>query len=342
MTTEKISYLCDQAFNKIDAILDYFNINYIEYHNRLVFPCPIHNGDNLEGCCIFTDGLTHHGNWACWTQHCEEEYVSNLFGFVRGCLSQKENRDVSMNETAAFMVKFLQADFNNVPKLTKHNDNTLDVFSRKISRKSYNIDRETIRSRIQIPSEYYIKRGFDPSTLDEFDIGECIVKKQPMSGRVVVPVYDEENNYVGCVGRSLTDNMQPKWLHSKGFTKNVLYGMNIAKQHILSTGTAILVEGQGDVWKMHQAGLKMTVGIFGSSLNEDQLILLEMSGALNIVILTDSDDAGANAYKQIMKKCGRRFNYVRPTISKKDVGEMSVEEIKDELYPQLKGIINEH
>jgi DNA primase len=247
-----------------------------------------------------------------------------------------------MNETAAFMVKFLQADFNNVPKLTKHNDNTLDVFSRKISRKSYNIDRETIRSRIQIPSEYYIKRGFDPSTLDEFDIGECIVKKQPMSGRVVVPVYDEENNYVGCVGRSLTDNMQPKWLHSKGFTKNVLYGMNIAKQHILSTGTAILVEGQGDVWKMHQAGLKMTVGIFGSSLNEDQLILLEMSGALNIVILTDSDDAGANAYKQIMKKCGRRFNYVRPTISKKDVGEMSVEEIKDELYPQLKGIINEH
>lgn len=130
-------------------------------------------------------------------------------------------------------------------------------------------------------------------------------------------------------------------MHSKGFKKSLLYGLNVAADHIKSTLTVILVEGQGDVWRMHEAGHKNCVGIFGSSINDDQLLLLEQSGALNIVILTDSDEAGNKACGQIMKKCGRRFNYYRPDITTKDVGDMSVDQIKEELHPQLKGILNE-
>ena len=84
-----------------------------------------------------------------------------------------------------------------------------------------------------------------------------------------------------------------------------------------------------------------TVGIFGSSINEDQLILLEASGALNIVILTDTDEAGNKASEQIIKKCGRRFNYLRPQISEKDVGDMTIEQIKEQLNHQIKGILYE-
>ena len=90
---------------------------------------------------------------------------------------------------------------------------------------------------------------------------------------------------------------------------------------------------------MHEAGLNNCVGIFGSSLNDDQLFLLEKSGALNLIILTDSDEAGNKAYDKILKLCGRRFNYYRPVISHKDVGDMTVEQIKQELYPQIKGIL---
>ena len=127
-------------------------------------------------------------------------------------------------------------------------------------------------------------------------------------------------------------------MHSRGFKKSVLYGLHLAKDEILKTQTAILVEGQGDVWRMYEAGFKNTVGIFGSSINDDQLMLLESSGALNLIILTDSDEAGNKAFLQIVKKCGRRFNYCRPSISQKDVGDMSIEQIKEELYPQLKGM----
>ena len=63
--------------------------------------------------------------------------------------------------------------------------------------------------------------------------------------------------------------------------------------------------------------------------------VLEKSGALNLVILTDYDEAGKKAADQIVKKCGRRFNYYRPQISKKDIGEMSIDQIHEELNPQL-------
>ena len=122
-----------------------------------------------------------------------------------------------------------------------------------------------------------------------------------------------------------------------------MYGLNLAKEKILETRTVVLVEGQGDVWRAFEAGLDMTVGIFGCSINDDQLILLETSGALNVVVLTDYDEAGKKAANQIMNKCGRRFNYIRPEMPDgvKDIGDLTVEQIKELILPQIKDFINE-
>jgi len=342
LSKSQIYQICEKLFDRLSELLIRLDVEYVEYPNRYAFPCPIHGGDNPEGCCIFTDGMTQKGNWSCWTQHCEEDFANNLFGFVRGVLSEKDNRKISLNETATYCSSFLDLDIDNIQETrTSKNENVkiVDVFNKTIERPARDISRKQIRSKIIIPAEYYIKRGFHPETLDMFDVGLCFEKNRPMSGRVVVPVYDEGYNYIGCVGRSTNELMQPKWLHEKGFKKSVLYGLNMAAEHIKNSQTAILVEGQGDVWRMYEANYKNCVGIFGSSINDDQLLLLEKSGALNLVILTDSDEAGQKAYNQILKKCGRRFNYFRPHISQKDVGDMTTEEIQKELDPQLKGII---
>jgi len=90
---------------------------------------------------------------------------------------------------------------------------------------------------------------------------------------------------------------------------------------------------------MHEAGITNTVGIFGANLSDDQLVLLERSGALNLVILTDYDDAGCRAAEQIIAKCGRRFNYYRPEITEKDVGDMTVEQIQTQIIDELDGVI---
>lgn len=344
LTKNQISQICNNLFERLPELLNALEIDYVEYPNRFSFACPVHGGDNPEGCSIFTDGLTAKGNWQCWTSHCEEEYTNSLLGFVRGTLSHKRGRKISLNEAAAYCANFFNMsieELDNIEQDQKRRSNVLDVFNKTINQNLLDISRDEIRSKIKIPADYYVNRGYQPETLDKFDVGFCLEKNRPMSGRVVVPIYDKAYNYIGCVGRSINDNMSPKWLHSKGFRKSVLYGLQIAYEHIQKTNSVILVEGQGDVWRMHEAGLKNCVGIFGSSINEDQLLLLEESGAMNVVILTDSDEAGTKACQQIMKKCGRRFNYYRPSISTKDVGDMSIEQIKEELYPQLKGLFNE-
>jgi len=337
LNQNQISTLCDSLAPAIPRILDYFDIEALEYPNRYSFPCPIHGGDSPEGCSIFTDGDTVIGNWKCWTNQCEQDYTSNIFGFIRGVLSRREGKDLPLNYVYKFCLDFLNLD----PKELESEEvncrkdvKLLEVFDRKIEREPSKISRDEIKSRISIPAQYYIDRGYSEETLKTFDIGTCFAKNQPMSGRVVVPIYDEDYKYVGCVGRAIGE-LQPKWLHSKGFKKNVLYGFNIARYFMGDKGVLFILEGQGDVLRMYEAGFKNSVGIFGASISDDQLLTLEKSGVLNLVILTDYDEAGKKAANQITKKCGRRFNYYRPQISKKDIGEMTIEQIHEELKPQL-------
>jgi len=343
ITKPQISHLCNQLFDRVSDLLDHFEIEPVQHHNRLVFPCPIHGGDNPEGCSIFTDGDVIKGNWKCWTRQCEEDFASSLLGFVRGVLSYRLDKEVNMITAFKYCLKFLDTKIENLETYSEPLEinkelKLLEIFEKKPQRFSHPVKREEVRRRINIPAKYYINRGYYPETLDLFDVGLCLEKNRPMSGRIVVPIYDEDYNYVGCVGRSTSPDMQPKWLHSKGFRKSYLYGLNLALEHIRKTGTVILVEGQGDVWKMHEAGFPNTVGIFGASLTDDQLVLLEQSGALNVVILTDSDEAGEKAAEQIAEKCGRRFNYYRPKISEKDVGDMTTDQIKEELSDQIQGV----
>ena len=86
----------------------------MELPNRYSFPCPIHGGNNSEGCSIFTDGHSSKGNWKCWTQHCEEDFTSNLFGFVRGVMAHNRGQKVSLNQAADFCLKFLDVEIDNL------------------------------------------------------------------------------------------------------------------------------------------------------------------------------------------------------------------------------------
>lgn len=333
LTQKKIIDISIKLSHRLDDLLKVLKIDdIIDYDNRISFACPIHGGDNPEGCAVFKTGV-----WQCWTRQCHEEFHKSMFGFVRGVLSYRKNKKVSLMETANFCNDFLK-NHNTEELDTEYKKlNVFEIFTRQPEKINTNISRASIRAKLNIPSQYFVQRGFLPETLNTFDVGLCEEENKPMSSRVVVPIYDEDFNYVGCVGRAIGD-MKPKWLYSKGFKKSVLYGLNLAKEHIMNSRCAILVEGQGDVWRMHEAGFKQTIGIFGCSISDDQLLLLENSGALNLIILTDSDDAGNKACDQIIKKCGRRFNYHRPKISAKDVGDMTIEQIKTELNPQIQGV----
>lgn len=341
----QIYSICEDLAAKIEQLLQTLKVDYNIFENRIVFPCPVHNGDNREGACIFTDGTKSKGNWVCWTHGCEKHHGKNVIGFVKGVLETKYSRTVSFPEALNFCLDFLNKKISDIPdeqiSETIYNINKItDIITREPEKVSTNIKREDVLSGLDIPSKYFLDRGYKEETLVAFDVGDCYNPNKQMYNRAVAPIYNDVTQYIGCVGRWIgEDNKKYKWLNSKGFKKSsYLYGVWNAKPHIQRTLTAILVEGQGDVWRLYESGIKNSLGIFGADLGDDQLIALEEMGILNLVILTDSDEAGQKAASGILNKCGRRFNYFIPKISSKDIGEMTVEQIENELKPQIKGL----
>jgi DNA primase len=192
---------------------------------------------------------------------------------------------------------------------------------------------------LEIPPQYYLKRGYSAKILDEFDVGLCKNPNKPMTGRVVVPVYDNDGKFmVGCSGRAIDDSL-PKWKHSHNFSPpNFLYNFWRAKNSIKKTRTAILVEGPGDVWRLEEAGLDNSLALFGCQLHDPQQVILEKSGAMNLVVLLDNDEAGTLGKQYIQKTLSRSYNLFFPNFFAKDVGELSTSQVKEILDPIINNL----
>jgi DNA primase len=116
-------------------------------------------------------------------------------------------------------------------------------------------------------------------------------------GRIVFPIFNRNNEVIAFGGRVLEAG-EPKYLNSPEselFQKrNVLYGINVARQHIASLGRAIVVEGYLDVIGCHQAGIQNVVAPLGTALTEIQVRVLARFCS-EIILLFDADSAGINA-----------------------------------------------
>ncbi|MGQ9684050.1 MAG: DNA primase [Anaerolineae bacterium] len=116
-------------------------------------------------------------------------------------------------------------------------------------------------------------------------------------GRVVFPIRDARGHVCGFGGRVLGEG-QPKYLNTSQtpvFDKgSVLYGIDLAKEAIRRSETAILVEGYMDVLMAHQAGFANVVAAMGTALSAEQLSVLKPL-ARRLVLALDPDVAGDRA-----------------------------------------------
>ena len=300
--------------------------------------------------------LDHEGNIV------QKPRGNDLFSFIRSMLEIQKKETVNLTEAIRWCAKFVKHD-SDVEKYYNKELVSQNEFirSNKIIKKTefveeHRFEREFVRQGITVPAQYYIGRGYSPEILDKYDVGFCGIRGKPMYNRVVVPIYD--NNYkfaVAFTGRTINpkcsvcnkhhslSEMCPdkkgvqfaKWRHSNFNKVRYLYNYWFAREHILKSSTAILVEGPGDVWKLEEAGIHIGVAIFGDSLSTEQLSLLNKAGAMTLIILTDNDKAGIKARKNIVSKCERGYNCICPEITNKDIGETSIEDIQSMLNPIL-------
>ncbi len=122
-------------------------------------------------------------------------------------------------------------------------------------------------------------------------------------GRVMFPIRDERGDLVGFGGRIIGDG-NPKYINSSDtplyHKSRVLYGINKAKDKMMKSRHAILVEGYLDVIACHRAGVMEAVASCGTALAEGQVKLLKRF-ADKVTILYDGDAAGLKAAERAIE-----------------------------------------
>lgn len=331
---------------KIFELLEFFDIdNYYESNSLIISSCPIHGGDNQTAFNVNLDedNLEHYGKWFCNTKNCHNEKPGkDIISLVWMLLEKKQNREIPFPEVVKFCKSFcsdVKVNEDLIYSKSDAIDKLLKMQSKKQKKKDDSkISRDTVRKHLEFPAMFYIDRGFSKESLDVFDVGICNNPKSPMYKRVVFPVYDENDQFmVGCTGRTICNDPR-KWINQKGFNKsNFLYNYGKALEHVKRAETIILVEGQGDVIRLWEAGIYNAVGIFGSKISDSQEFLIQKTGVSNIVIMTDNDDAGRLCAKDLKEKFQYLFNVYIINFPKKDIGDMTIDEINDIIKPQIKG-----
>ena len=324
--------------NNIEFILEKLEIDDYEYKNdKITMFCPIHLGDNKGACVLYLNSNNFIPNWKCFTRGCHKKNCS-LVGFVSAKLQK------NYKETEKWIISLgIQIDTicESQAKLIRETN----LFTQKVTESKYKISKNKL-NELYRPVQFYLDRGFTEDTLMFFGIGVCKDTKNYFYNRIVVPIFNDSSEYiVGFVSRTLEGKCiicnkyhnykEPcirgtgKWINTPGFcTNSYLYNYWNAKEEIQKTKEAIVVEGQADVWRIYESGIKNVIGIFGVDISNNQRIILEKSGITKIKFFLDPDKAGQDSFKKQLEYFGRMYN-ISNILYEKQPSECNVEEIRN-------------
>ncbi len=123
--------------------------------------------------------------------------------------------------------------------------------------------------------------------------------------RLMFTITDVTGRVIGFGGRTL-DETGAKYVNSPTtvlFDKsNSLYGLEQARHEIVSTGTAVVVEGYTDCIMAHQLGCGNVVAALGTSFTAGHGRILRRY-AKKVVLIFDSDVAGIEAANRALDVC---------------------------------------
>jgi hypothetical protein len=317
----------------IEKIFQEFGVTVSKNYNSYVGTCPVHLGDNKSAFNyrLPCDGFKT-ATWQCYTRSCHETFLKTTIGLIRALLSSRNLRwSMPGNKTVSFFdaVEWLEKRYNTsntgVVTHTIQEEIKFEIPTPKIL-----LTKQQIRGKLNIPSKYFVNRGFSPKLLDFHDVGPLIKPEDTgLYYRELVPVYDIEGKFcIGATARSVFEACpkcqsyhdskrncpKPELLHVYCKWKNwqfrkafSLYNFWWAKTSLQRTKKAILVEGCGDTWSLKRVGIENVVSPYGRSLSIGQAKLLQNIGVTDLYICFDSDLAGKEGFKQLGKRYWQDF-----------------------------------
>jgi DNA primase len=122
--------------------------------------------------------------------------------------------------------------------------------------------------------------------------------------RMICSVVSADGKFLGFSGRALGDDQQPKYLNSPEspvYKKSeTLLGLHMARSAIRESDQVVLVEGNFDLIRLHQEGLRNVVAPLGTALTERQVRVLKRLTD-HFVLIFDGDAAGLKAAERALE-----------------------------------------
>lgn len=141
-------------------------------------------------------------------------------------------------------------------------------------------------------------------------INNLVFENNPL----IMPFRDAHGKIVAIVGRSLLSDHElksrgvHKYLNTIGFKKSqYLFGLFESKQNIIDQDEVYVVEGQFDLIKAWECGLKNIVALGTSNMTNYQFSVI-CRYTNNIILLLDNDEAGQKGRNLIYKKFANLAN----------------------------------
>ncbi len=121
--------------------------------------------------------------------------------------------------------------------------------------------------------------------------------------RVIIPIRNENGDFVAFGARALDEGQNPKYLNSSDsliYNKSkILYGLYHAKNAIKESDGVVLMEGYFDVISAQTHGVKNCIGVCGTALTPDHIKLISrFTKSRRIYLSFDTDTAGQNATRK--------------------------------------------
>lgn len=151
------------------------------------------------------------------------------------------------------------------------------------------------------------------------------IKFNREKNQYLIPIRNEKGELVSWIIRQF---VMPKYKKRANFeTSEVLFGLD----KLENTGKGIVTEGPMDVIKTYDNGLTNCVALLGAFMSEKQEKLI-CKYFNELIVATDNDVAGKKCTEDIIKRLkGKIKLYKFKWISgKKDLGELTQEELKEE------------
>lgn len=360
----RLNDLTSIVLDNIEDIYEFFGCEYHKGSKILFSNCFIHGGDNTQALNLYYNA-DYRIHYKCRTHVCEGHFGSSLLSMIRGGLSHLKynwktpgDKEVDLNETIEFLLDKFKLNFNKLKnqQTNIYGNHQFANLIRNLEEDDVlgTIDRDFYRSKVEIPSTYFMReRNYPIELLDDYDIGDCHTYKKPMYNRAVIPIYDQYGDkIVGVTGRSVFNECKkcheyhdpnkechffPKWRNNKGLDKEkLLYNYWKAKKHIEKCNVAILVESPGNVLRLEESGIRISLGMFGTVLSKHQKKLLDKSGALTVIIIPDNDEPGIQGANIIKQNLEKAYNVVIiDNLPAEDVGNMTVDQINTYIKPYV-------